>query len=174
MATLGLSVQESALLLGINTRTIHRWLTGEVDIPQSIERVIEAWSYLNNFGLPWRPDGHSISLLNNVELRNQMFLNAEHSLQLAEILESVKRRGGAAAPWSVDLVAKKATLGDIWVSFYILPNGTFSPQSYGRYDKFPDTLRDESILKDAYACIAEALAERQKLYLETDWSSVEI
>jgi transcriptional regulator with XRE-family HTH domain len=174
LVTLGLNIQELADLLGINVRTVQRWLSGEVDIPKSIECVVNAWMYLNQLGLPWRPDGFSVSLLSVEEVKSQLILHMENTKELAKIIKKVQARGGPAAPWSVDLSAKKATLGDVWVRFYILSNGSFSPQSYGRFDKFPDVDRDQSILEDAYVCIAEAIATRNKKYKDADWSSVDI
>jgi hypothetical protein len=174
LVTLGLSTQEAASLLGVNMRTIQRWLGGDVDIPVSVAHVMQAWLYLNKLGLPWRPDGYSVSLISAEEMRNQLLLHIQHVSDLADILKKVKNRGGPATPWNVDFSSKKATLGDIWVRFYKLPNGGFSPQSYGRYDKTPDLDRDKFILEDAYACIAEAIASRNKEYKEADWLSVEI
>lgn len=172
LSTLGLSTTEASRLLGVNARTVQRWLSDDVDIPKAIDSVFKAWKLLNGFGLPWRPDGHSIALFDDLNLRNQLFLSIDNSLQLSEILDRVEKRGGPATPWHVDLPQKKATLSDMWVSFYILPNGTFSPQSYGRYDKLPDIKRDQSILEDAYACIADAIAQQLKANREADWSSV--
>lgn len=174
IVTLGLNVQELAYLLGINVRTVRRWLSEDVEIPRSIECVINAWIYLNQLGLPWRPDGFSVALLSPEQVKNQLLLQMENTKELAKIIKKVKNRGGPAAPWSVDLSAKKANLGDVWVRFYILSNGSFSPQSYGRFDKYPDIDRDQSILEDAYVCIAEAIASRDKKYKEADWSSVDI
>ena len=171
LSILRISITETSQLLGVNARTVQRWLNSEVEIPKAIESVFSAWKLLNGFGLPWRPDGHSISLFDDHSLRQQIFLNHEHSIQLSEVLDRVEKRGGAATPWNVDLSQKKATLGDVWVTFYILPNGIFSPQSYGRYDKLPDIKRDQLILEDAYACIAHAIAEQLKIHREADWSS---
>ena len=174
LVTLGLNAIELADLLGINVRTVQRWLAGQVEIPKSIGLVINAWMYLNQLGLPWRPDGFSVTLLSLDQVKNQLLLQMENTKELAKIIKKVQARGGPAAPWIVDLSAKKATLGDVWVRFYILSNGNFSPQSYGRYDKFPSFERDQSILEDAYVCIAEAIAARNEKYKEADWSSVDI
>lgn len=174
LVTLGLNVLELAQLLGINVRTVQRWLSGDVEIPKSIDCVINAWMYLNQLGLPWRPDGFSVALLSTEQVKNQLLLQMENTKELVKIIKKVKSRGGPAAPWTVDLSAKKATLGDVWVRFYILPNGSFSPQSYGRFDKHPDLDRDQSILEDAYVCIVEAIAARNEKYKEADWSSVDI
>ncbi len=174
LVTLGLNFLELAQLLDMNVRTVQRWLSGEVEIPRSIECVINAWMYLNQMGLPWRPDGFSVALLSPEQVKNQLLLQMESSKELVKIIKKVKSRGGPAAPWIVDLSAKKATLGDVWVRFYILSNGSFSPQSYGRFDKNPDLYRDQSILEDAYVCIAEAIAVRNEKYKDADWSSVDI
>ena len=171
LSILRISITEVSQLLGVNTRTVQRWLNSEVEIPKAIESVFSAWKLLNGFGLPWRPDGHSITLFDDHNLRQQIHLTNEHSIQLLEVLERVEKRGGAATPWHVDLTQKKATLGDVWVTFYILPNGLFSPQSYGRKDKSPDVVRDQAILEDAYVCIANAITEQIKIHREADWSS---
>jgi hypothetical protein len=44
------------------------------------------------------------------------------------------------------------------VTFYRLANGGFAPQSFARTDIPVDLNRDRSLLEDAYACIARALA----------------
>ena len=174
LSVLRLSTAEVSKLLGVNTRTTQRWLSGEVDIPQSIDSVLKAWALLNNFGLPWRPDGQAISVLNEHDVREQILLSNQHNVQLSTILERVKKRGGPAAPWDVDLAQKKATLGNIWVSFYLLPDGSFSPQSYGRTGLVPDLTRDQAILEDAYACIAQAISEQLETRKEADWLAVTI
>lgn len=174
LSILRLTIPEISKLLGVNNRTTQRWLSGETDIPLAIESVLKAWLLLNNFGLPWRPDGYSISLINEYEFRTQIMQSNQHSILLETILQNVENRGGPAAPWTVDLMQKKATLGDIWVSFYMLPNGSFTPQSYGRFDKSPDVSRDKLILEDAYACIAQAIESQMKSDREADWSSVTI
>ena len=81
------------------------------------------------------------------------------SMDLASLLNKVNERGGPAAPWMVDLKAGRATLNSIQVSFYRLPNGGFSPQSYCRSgDSVPDLRRDWTLIEDAFACIANAIA----------------
>jgi hypothetical protein len=72
------------------------------------------------------------------------------------------------------LSSKKATLEKMWVSFYILHNGGFVPQSYGRSDKDLDITRDRELLEDAFVCIADELGKQYKNQLEAKWEVVNI
>lgn len=172
MAYLGISTQELANLLNINLRTIQRWISGDTPIPTATERVLEAWALLQRLGLPWRPDGNHLLSLSDV--KRQFALHKQSSIELAEVIKKVNARGGPAAPWSVNLAAKKATLEKMWVSFYILPNGAFSPQSYGRTDKEIDILRDKELIEDAFVCIAEELGKEHKKQLAANWDVVHV
>jgi len=172
LAYLGISTHELAVMLDINIRTVQRWVSGVSEIPTSTERVIQAWSLLQKLGLPWRPDGDHLMSLH--DLRRQVELHKANSLEIANLIEKVNARGGAAAPWTVNLSTKKATLEKMWVSFYILPNGGFSPQSYGRTDKEIDVRRDKELIEDAIVCIAEAIGKQHRKQLEANWEAVSI
>lgn len=169
---LGISAPELADLLDVNIRTVQRWISGMTEIPMSTERVLEAWALLQRLGLPWRPDGNHLLSLN--DLRRQVELHKANAIEIAELIKKVNARGGAAAPWTVNLSAKKATLEKMWVSFYILPNGGFSPQSYGRTDKEIDVQRDKELIEDAIVCIAEEIGKQHKKQLEANWEVVNI
>ena len=169
---LGISATELADLLDVNIRTVQRWVSGVTEIPMSTERVLEAWSLLQRLGLPWRPDGNHLLSLN--DLRSQVELHKANALEIANLIRKLNARGGAAAPWAVNLSAKKATLEKMWVSFYILPNGGFSPQSYGRTDKKIDIHRDKELIEDAIVCIAEEIGKQHKKQLEANWEVVNI
>jgi hypothetical protein len=54
----------------------------------------------------------------------------------------------------------RAELGPLQVSFYKLRSGGFAPQSYWRSDGSADLQRDWSLIEDAFACIADALAKQ--------------
>lgn len=171
---LGLSVAEMSQLLGVSLRSAQRWVYGESDIPSSAQRAIEAWCFLHHLGLPWRPDGYPLLNLEPELINDQLRLHKDNTKQLTDLLTKVQARGGPAAPWSVNLSARKATLENMWVSFYPLPDGGFAPQSYGRNDRHVDVVRDQSLLEDAFACIADALAKARKRAIEADWKLVEI
>jgi len=170
LAYLGISAPELAQLLDVNIRTVQRWISGSIEIPMSAERALEAWTSLQSFGLPWRPDGDHF--LSPYDMKRQVELHQQNSIELADIIKKVKDRGGAAAPWVVSLSTKRATLEKMWVSFYILPNGSFSPQSYGRSDKEIDINRDKELIEDAFFSIAEAIAIARKKQIEAKWDVV--
>lgn len=79
---------------------------------------------------------------------------------LEAVLTRVADRGGPAAPWSADLVKRRAMLCDMTITFYALPNGEFSLQSYSCRDKRLD--RDRDLLEDGYASIAVAVANAER------------
>ncbi|MDA1101716.1 MAG: hypothetical protein O2967_22370 [Proteobacteria bacterium] len=91
------------------------------------------------------------------QIAEQIALYRRHAINLDALIQKVEARGGPAAPWHVDLKKRQATLGPVWVSFYPLVNGGFSPASYSRSDDHPDLKRDWTLLEDA--CIAKAIAK---------------
>lgn len=171
MAHLGVKPKELSELIDVNPRTVARWLSGEVKVPNVVERVVQAWVTLHQFGLPWRPDGRN--LLVDQHQRQQIRLQIENSLELSTILDRIKTKGGPAAPWTVDLTQKRATLESIWVSFYITANGSFTPQSYGRTDKPADLERDRSLIEDGFYCIAVEVGKYFKKQQSADWTHIE-
>jgi hypothetical protein len=110
--------------------------------------------------LAWRPDGLPLGEDKSNELATQIALYRQHAINLDAVLRRVEARGGPAAPWRVDLKVHVATLGPMEIGFYPLPNGGFSPSTYRRADAEPDLARDAHLIEDAYACIAQALAQR--------------
>lgn len=172
LALLGIDSQELALFLEVNPRTVKRWMGDEISVPTRIVRLLEAWILLHKIGLPWRPDGEKF-ITPNV-LKQQIALHNQAVLELTEIIKKVKKRGGPAAPWVVNLGMKRAILEKMWISFYVLPNGGFAPQSYGRSDRNPDFDRDRPLLEDGFVCIAEAIANERKKLIEAKWDLVEI
>jgi len=172
ISLLGIDHQELANFLEVNSRTVKRWLSDEIPVPTGIRRLLEAWTILHRMGLPWRPDGAKFTSTNVI--KQQIALHNQTVLELAEVIKKVQKRGGAAAPWVVDLNTKRASLEKMWVSFYMLPSGGFVPQSYGRLDRDIDLERDRSILEDAFVCIAEKIAVQRKRQLEAKWDLVEI
>ena len=153
----GLTQAELAQLVGANVRTVRRWLEGPGDgtgIPSAVVNTLRAWQRLQHAGLPWRPED---ALLDAGDV-DAIAAHRYHALDLDAVLERVRARGGPAAPWDVDLARQRATLGGVQLTFYLLANGGFAPQSYRRRDELtPDLARDAVLLEDGYACIARAL-----------------
>jgi len=163
LSELGLTQSEVAALLSVDERTVRRWADDPVRIPGPAEQALRAWLRLHRLGLAWKPEDLPIGENDTQELAKQIALYRQHAIELDALLRKVEARGGPQTPWKVDLDAHQATLGHMTVHFYPLPNGGFSPAMYRRSDQPPDIERDRSLLEDAYACIAKALAyERWK------------
>ena len=155
LATLGLSQVAAARLLSVDPRTVRRWVENPAEISGPAEQALRAWVRLNEYGLPWSPDGVDLVECDPEQIARHRL----HTLELDALLEKVKKRGGPAAPWVVDLEKGKVTLGALEVTFYRLPSGGFSPQSYKRRDDIkPDVERDWSLIEDAFACIAKSIS----------------
>ena len=163
---LGLNQSDAARLLSTNERTVRRWAEDGAGIPGPVEQAISAWSRLNRFGLPWRPDEISLSDLNEMEIAKQIALHRQHVVGLDEVLQRVKARGGPAAPWKVDLKKRQATLKSLEIGFYPMSNGQFSPSTYRRKDGPPDVERDQQLIEDCYACIAAEIAKIGPTWIE--------
>lgn len=158
LSELNLSQAEAARLLSVNQRTMRRWLEDGEGVSGPVEMALRAWLRLNRVGLAWRPDGLSLGEDHAKEIAEQIAKFREHAIQLDALLRKVKKRGGPAAPWKVDIEKCVARLGSMSVSFYKLANGSFSPSCYSRLDRQPDLELDAPLLEDAYACIAQAIA----------------
>lgn len=154
---LGLSQADAAKLLSVSPRTVRRWSEEPAEIPGPAEQALRAWMRLDRLGLPWRPDCVAIGENDPEKIAEQIARYRQHAINLDALLLKVEARGGPAAPWHVDLTKRQATLGPIWVSFYPLVNGAFSPAFYRRGDVHPDLARDWTLLEDAFACIANAI-----------------
>lgn len=154
--SLGLSQVAAAQLLSVDPRTVRRWVENPTEISGPAKQALRAWLRLHAYGLPWSPDGVDV-----VETDpEQVARHRLHTLELDALLEKVKARGGPAAPWAVDLDKGKATLCALEVTFYKLPSGGFSPQSYKRRDEIElNVERDWHLIEDAFACIARTIAE---------------
>jgi hypothetical protein len=153
--SLGLSQVGAARLLSVDPRTVRRWVENPAEISGPAAQALRAWHRLHEYGLPWSPDG--VDLIESDP--EQVARHRLHTLELDALLAKVKKRGGPAAPWVVDLDKCKATLGALEVTFYKLHSGGFSPQSYKRRDDIkPDVERDWSLIEDAFACIAKAIS----------------
>jgi hypothetical protein len=153
--SLGLSQVAAARLLSVDPRTVRRWVENPKEISGPAEQALRAWHLLHEYGLPWSPDGVDL-----VECDpEQIALTRQHAIDLAGLIHKVNKRGGPSAPWVVDLDKGKSTLEKLEVTFYKLPSGGFSPQTYKRRDKIkPDVERDRHLIEDAFACIAKAIA----------------
>jgi hypothetical protein len=158
---LGLTNDEIAEQLDVDTKTIRRWKRGDVAVPARVQEALRAWEHLESMGLPWRVGEELIGICDASEVREQIARYRESSIGLSDILKRVEKRGGPAAPWEVDLERKSAQLGPIQVRFYRLVNGGFSPATYRRRDDQSTMERDKYLLEDAYACIAAAIAEER-------------
>jgi len=156
LQNLRLSEQEAARLLSVTPRSVRRWCDGSTDVPGPVEQAIRAWLRLSGMGLVWRPDGIPIWDI------DQTALFREHAVELAAVIEKVKKRGGPSAPWDVNLSDRRARLGPVEVSFHVLDNKSFSPSCYTRKDFAPDIKRDWGLLEDAFYCIADAIAKAGK------------
>ena len=157
---LGLEHKEAAKLLSVDIKTVARWLDGSTDVPGPVVQALRAWMRLEEAHINWRPDGLELRIMTNKDRDEQIRLMREHVVSLDDVMQRVRSRGGPAAPWKVDLKAHRAELaGTMVVSFYALPNGNFSPNSYRRTDKEPDYERDRPLIEDAVACIAEAVGK---------------
>lgn len=155
--SLGLSQVAAARLLSVDPRTVRRWVENPAEISGPAEQALRAWLRLNEHGLPWSPDGVDLIETNP----EQIALHRIHTIDLDALLQKVNERGGPTAPWVVDLDKGKATLEALEVTFYKLPSGGFSPQSYKRRDMLhPDVQRDRRLIEDAFACIAKAIARK--------------
>jgi hypothetical protein len=148
---LKLDQPEASQLLGVNPRTLRRWLEGE-EVPGLAEAALRAWRALHDRNLPWKPD--SVSLFKDDQ--NQIELHRLHTIEMAEVYKRVEARGGPAHPWSVDLSKNSATFGPFEVGFYNLASGGFSVSSYRRLDGPPDSARDMPFLEEAAYSISKA------------------
>jgi len=68
--------------------------------------------------LAWKPDGTAIW---EDQWKDQIEKFRDHGGELNDVLTKVEKRGGPAAPWTVDLARRKATPGPIELSFHVLP-----------------------------------------------------
>lgn len=163
--SLGLDHVEFAQLLDVDIRTVKRWASGQSELPGAVETTLVAWKRLNNLGLPWRPNAFDIHNLHPDQLAK---LRA-HNFELSEALRRAEKRGGPKLPWEVDLGRGRARLNGVFVSFYRLPNGSFSPQSYwldsDNNDYDPKNIQE--ILDDAFDSIAKAISAHLKIKSRT-------
>lgn len=156
---LGLSHTELAELLDVTARTTRRWSDEPGEIPGPAECAIRAWVRLQKMGLAWRPDGVAIGERDPAGISEQIKKHVRHSLDLDQLIERVKARGGVETPWTVDLAKRQARLGPTIVTFYPLVNGSFSPASYTRRDRAPDLNLDWRLIEDALFSIATEIAK---------------
>ncbi len=160
LSKLRITPKEAATLLSVDSKTVNRWLDGEVAIPGPAEQAIRAWVRFHDLGLAWRPDGLPIDFMTDEAIAEQILRMRQHVVEMDGVIQRVRERGGVAAPWKVDLKRCCAELGGvIRVHFYPLPNGGFSVGSYNRTDNGLDRKRDWPLIEDAIASIAKAVAE---------------
>ena len=157
LGELKLSQSEAARLLSVDARTFRRWVEDPAAMPGPAEQALKAWLTLHRHCLPWAPG--SIDFVEQDP--RQIAEHRAHSIGLEALLKKVEQRGGPAAPWEIDFERCYATLGPMQVSFYRLPNGGFSPQSYQRSDLPADLHRDWPLIEDAFAHISRAIARQR-------------
>jgi hypothetical protein len=143
---------EAAQLLSVTPRTLRRWLDGE-EVPGPAEQAVRAWRRLQERGLIWRPD--TVAIVENDH--RQIAASRNHAIELDEVLQRVKARGGPRMHWLVDRHGCRAILGPMEVSFYNLANGSFSLANYTRKDNYPDIERDREFIEDATFFIAQEM-----------------
>jgi hypothetical protein len=167
LSILKLSITDLAKLFVVSERTIQRWLAGDIEIPGSAARALEAWLLLENAGLPWRPDGVPLSrALPGGSASIILPIQCDKSVQ--GIIESVYSRGGPNMPWVVHLDQRQACLEHAWIKYKPIGN-LFIPLSFGRTDREPDLARDFSLIEEGYACIALALSKAAHLQSTRNW-----
>jgi hypothetical protein len=147
---------EFARLLDVDIRTIKRWVSGQSDVPGPVKTTLMAWQRLSKLGMPWRPDAFDIWNPQPGQLTKLL----THNLELSEVLRKVQQCGGPKLPWGIDLCRGKARLNGVFVSFYRLPNDSFSPQSYwlDPANKDYDPKNIQEILDDAFGAISNAIS----------------
>jgi len=149
---LNLTQTEAAQLLGVDPRTVRRWVEG-AEIPGPAEQALRAWSRLNDHNLPWRPD--SVAVVND-DLEAIATQRAE-AIGIEALLERVEQRGGPIFPCDVDMEKCRATFGPHELTYQMSSGGRFAPSAYIRKDTAPDTERDKTFIEDAIFCIAQAI-----------------
>jgi hypothetical protein len=120
----------------------------------------QAWDSSSGFGL-----ADAIEQLMRCKERLAEMIDAyrRQHIDIKAVLGRVAARGGPSAQWRVDLNACEATWNLVTVNFYVTADGEFCPNSYSRLDgRDLDTEQDCHLLEDAYACIAEAIAEAKR------------
>lgn len=165
LGPLGLDHVELSQLLDVDIRTVKRWASNQSELPGPVKTTLMAWQRLNELGLPWRPDASDALNLHPDQLAKLRV----HNFELSEALRRAEERGGPKLPWEVDLGRGRARLNGVFVSFYRLPNGSFSPQSYwldsDNNDYDPKNIQE--ILDDAFDSIAKAISAHLKLKSKT-------
>lgn len=156
LTRLALSEAEASRLMSVNPRSVRRWSDGSTEVPGPVEQALRAWLRLEELGLVWRPDGVPIWDVDQTERFRS------HAIELDALIQKVKKRGGPAAPWKVDLANRTASLGPVEVHFHVLANENFSPFCYARKDCPPDRRRDWGLLEDGFYCIATAIGKAGK------------
>ena len=165
---LGLSDNETALLLSVDPRTVRRWRAKPSEIPGPAAQALRAWVRLDERGLAWRPDSVAIGEEDPDGIARTIVAYRNHAIELDSLLTRVKARGGPAAPWVVDLSRRRADLGSLSITFYPTANGGFSPQGYTRRDMTPDLARDWHLIEDGFASVATAVAKAGRHWCERD------
>jgi transcriptional regulator with XRE-family HTH domain len=151
---LGLSQLEAARLLGVQPRTMQRWIAGNPAVGQPAAEALRAWRRLADLGVAWRPDCEAIAIADAAELARRWPAAAE----LHGILARVAARGGPTQRWRVSLGRRRAASDSLIVTFNALADGGFAPASYRRLDGPLDRERDWPLIEEAVTAFADAVA----------------
>ena len=164
---LALKQGDAATLLRVTPRAVRRWQSGEQAVPGTVAELILVWRQLHSARLPWGADLESIWYGDD----DQIPLYQEHDKALAALLRRVDARGGPTAPWRVNLKEHNATIGPMVVTFYKLLSRSFSLAHYRRRDREPDPYRDQSLIEDAVAAFAAAVAKARNERPDEEWDA---
>ena len=155
---LGLSQVEAARLLGVETRTIQRWIAGAYGVPEPVAQALCAWRRLAERGFAWRPGSEAVATDDLIEIAR----HRQQVMKIDDIVKCVADRGGFTKHWWVNLRRRRAMTDSMVVTFNALADGGFSPASYYRRRGFPDRERDIPIVEEAVAAFARAVAKAGK------------
>jgi transcriptional regulator with XRE-family HTH domain len=160
---LGLSQVEAARLLGVETRTIQRWIAGANGVPEPVAQALCAWHRLAERGFAWRPGSEAVATDDLVEIAR----HRQQVMKIDDIVKCVADRGGFTKHWWVNLRRRRATTGSMVVTFNALADGGFTPASYYRRRGAPDRERDWPMIEEAVAAFACAVTKAGR-----NWSAL--
>lgn len=151
---LGLSQLEAAQLLGVESRTLQRWIAGTYGAPESVAQALHAWRRLAERGFAWRPGSEAVIADDLVEIARLQ----QQVMKIDDIVSRVAARGGLTKHWWVNLRRRRATTASMVVTFNVLANGGFSPASYYRRRGCLDREADWHDIEEAIVAFGRAVA----------------
>ena len=165
LAALGLKQSDAAAMFRVTPRAVRRWQSGEQPVPGAVVELLDVWKQLHDRHMPWGPAMEAIWYGDD----EQISLHHDHDKALVALLDRVRARGGASAPWRVNLKEHSATLGSMHVGFYKLRSGGFSLANYRRADRDQNGERDRLLIEDAVAAFSEAVSKARWEDPNRDW-----